>query len=82
MTCERPFTIIVVNGRLLKWKKESFCVMGRFDMGNEFTMRQYGLSETVEKSAERFADLTVSRVLSQEKGIIDRTTSILSETDE
>ena len=38
-------------------------------MGNEFTMRQYGLSEAVEKSSERFADLTVSRVLSQEKGI-------------
>lgn len=51
-------------------------------MRNEITMRQYGLSETVEKSAERFADLTVSRVLSQEKGIIDRSTSILLETDE
>ena len=38
-------------------------------MGNEIIMRQYGLSETVEKSAERFADLTVSRVLSQEKGV-------------
>ncbi len=38
-------------------------------MRNEITMRQYGLSETVEKLAERFADLTVSRVLSQEKGI-------------
>ena len=38
-------------------------------MKNEITMRQYGLSEAVEKSAERFADLTVSRVLSQEKGI-------------
>ena len=38
-------------------------------MGNEITMRQYGLSEAVEKSAARFADLTVSRVLSQEKGI-------------
>lgn len=38
-------------------------------MRNEITMRAYGLSETVEKSAERFADLTVSRVLSQEKGI-------------
>ena len=38
-------------------------------MRNEITMRQYGLSETVEKSAERFVDLTVSRVLSQEKGI-------------
>lgn len=38
-------------------------------MRNEINMRQYGLSETLEKSAERFADLTVSRVLSQEKGI-------------
>lgn len=38
-------------------------------MRNEITMRQYGLSETVETLAERFADLTVSRVLSQEKGI-------------
>ena len=38
-------------------------------MGNEIIMRQYGLSETVEKSAECFADLTVSRVISQEKGL-------------
>ncbi|MCI5900930.1 MAG: ribosome small subunit-dependent GTPase A [Blautia sp.] len=38
-------------------------------MRNGIDMRQYGLSETVEKSAERFADLTISRVLSQEKGI-------------
>ena len=38
-------------------------------MSNEINMKQYGMSETVEKSAERFADLTVSRVLSQEKGI-------------
>lgn len=38
-------------------------------MKNEITMRQYGLSETVEKSAEQFADLIVSRVISQEKGI-------------
>ena len=38
-------------------------------MRNEITMKQYGLSETVEKSAERFEDLTVARVLSQEKGI-------------
>ena len=38
-------------------------------MKNETTMRQYGLSENVEKSAERFVDLTVSRVLSQEKGL-------------
>ena len=38
-------------------------------MKNEITMRQYGLSENVEKSAERFVNLTVSRVLSQEKGL-------------
>ena len=38
-------------------------------MGNEIIIRQYGLSETVEKLAERFADLTVSRILSQEKGV-------------
>ena len=38
-------------------------------MRNEITMSQYGLTEAVEKSAERFANLTVSRVLSQEKGI-------------
>lgn len=38
-------------------------------MGNEIIMRQYGLSETVENLAERFADLTVSRILSQEKGV-------------
>ena len=38
-------------------------------MRNEITMRQYGLSETFEKSAGCFADLTVSRVISQEKGI-------------
>ena len=38
-------------------------------MGNEIIMRQYGLSETVEKLAERFADLTVSRILSQETGV-------------
>ena len=38
-------------------------------MGNEIIMRQYGLSETVEKLSERFADLTVSRILSQEKGV-------------
>ena len=37
-------------------------------MRNEITMRQYGLSSEVEKSAECFSDLTVSRVLSQEKG--------------
>ena len=38
-------------------------------MKKEITMAQYGLTEAVEKSAERFANLTVSRVLSQEKGI-------------
>lgn len=38
-------------------------------MRKEIAMTQYGLTEAVEKSAERFADLTVSRVLSQEKGI-------------
>ena len=38
-------------------------------MRNEIIMRQYGLSEVFEKLAEDFADLTVSRVLSQEKGI-------------
>lgn len=44
-------------------------------MGNEIIMRQYGLSETVEKLAERFADLTVSRILSQEKGVYRLITS-------
>ena len=38
-------------------------------MRKEIDMTQYGLTKAVEKSAERFADLTVSRVLSQEKGI-------------
>lgn len=38
-------------------------------MRKEIAMTQYGLSEAVEKSAERFSDLTVSRVISQEKGI-------------
>ena len=37
-------------------------------MRNEINMRQYGLSETFEESAGHFADLTVSRVISQEKG--------------
>ena len=37
-------------------------------MRNESDMKQYGLSETFEKSADCFGDLTVSRVLSQEKG--------------
>ncbi|MGN0267072.1 MAG: ribosome small subunit-dependent GTPase, partial [Lachnospiraceae bacterium] len=35
---------------------------------NNDIMRQYGLSETVIKSAEQSADLTTARVLSQEKG--------------
>ena len=38
-------------------------------MRKEITMTQYGLTETVKKSAEHFAGLTVSRVLSQEKGL-------------
>ena len=38
----------------------------RTKMRKEIDMTQYGLTEAVEKSAERFADLTVSRVLSQE----------------
>ena len=37
-------------------------------MSKEIIMTQYGLTEAVEKSAEHFADLTVSRVVSQEKG--------------
>ena len=39
-------------------------------MRNEIDMKQYGLSETIEKTAECFEDLIVSRVISQEKGII------------
>lgn len=39
------------------------------DMKNEINMRQYGLSDIVKKSAEGFEGLTVSRVISQEKGI-------------
>ena len=38
-------------------------------MLNEINMEQYGLSESFLKSADSFADLTVSRILSQEKGI-------------
>lgn len=38
-------------------------------MSNKIDMKQYGLSESFEKSADNFADLTVSRVLSQGKGI-------------
>ena len=38
-------------------------------MGNEINMKQYGLSETFVKSVYNFSDLTVARILSQEKGI-------------
>lgn len=38
-------------------------------MSQTITMTQYGLTETVEKSAEQFAGLTVSRVFSQERGV-------------
>ena len=38
-------------------------------MRKEIDMTQYGLTKAVEKSVERFSDLTASRVLSQEKGI-------------
>ena len=38
-------------------------------MRNEIDMKQYGLSETIEKTAECFEDLIVSRVISQEKGL-------------
>lgn len=38
-------------------------------MGNEIDMKQYGLSEEFEKTADHFDNLTVSRVLSQEKGM-------------
>ena len=38
-------------------------------MNKEINMTQYGLTEAVEMSAEHFAGLTVSRVLSQEKGL-------------
>ena len=37
-------------------------------MKGEIDMKQYGLSEMFEKAAERFPNLTVSRILSQEKG--------------
>lgn len=39
-------------------------------MGNEINMKQYGLSETFVKSVYNFSDLTVARILSQEKGNI------------
>lgn len=45
-------------------------------MSQTITMTQYGLTETVEKSAEQFAGLTVSRVLSQEIIIEDTTREI------
>ena len=38
-------------------------------MGNEINMKQYGLSEAFVKSVCNFSDLTVARILSQEKGI-------------
>ena len=38
-------------------------------MSKESTMTQYGLTETLVKSAEHFSGLTVSRVISQEKGL-------------
>ena len=38
-------------------------------MGNEIDMKQYGLSEEFEKTVDHFDNLTVSRVLSQEKGM-------------
>lgn len=39
------------------------------NMGNEINMKQYGLSEAFVKSVCNFSDLTVARILSQEKGI-------------
>ena len=38
-------------------------------MGIETNMKQYGLSEAIQKSADHFSDLTVLRVILQEKGI-------------
>lgn len=38
-------------------------------MKDERDMKKYGLTEMVERSAESFADLTISRVISQEKGL-------------
>lgn len=38
-------------------------------MGNEINMKQYGLSEAFVKSVYNFSDLTVARILSQEKGV-------------
>ena len=37
-------------------------------MSNVIDMKQYGLTETFEKTAERYENLTIARVLSQEKG--------------
>lgn len=37
-------------------------------MSNVIDMKQYGLTETFEKTAERYEKLTVARILSQEKG--------------
>lgn len=38
-------------------------------MSKEISMAQYGLTEEIEESAKQFADLTVARVISQEKGL-------------
>ena len=37
-------------------------------MGNKINMKHYGLTKAFEKSAEHYPDLTVARILSQEKG--------------
>ena len=38
-------------------------------MSEEISMEQYGLTDPIKRAAEQFTDLTVSRVLSQEKGL-------------
>ncbi|MDD6264939.1 MAG: GTPase RsgA, partial [Clostridia bacterium] len=38
-------------------------------MSKEISMAHYGLTEEIEESAKQFADLTVARVISQEKGL-------------
>lgn len=38
-------------------------------MKNEINMKQYGLTGNIEKAAQKFEGLTISRVLSQEKGL-------------
>lgn len=40
-----------------------------WNMSYEIDMKKYGLSDQFVKSADQFPDLTVSRILSQEKGI-------------